>query len=315
MKTIELTYPHSYDLAELPDTVCAIGFFDGIHKGHQSVIKKAVVEAKKKKMESAVITFYPHPSVILKKDTERVRYITPIKEKKKVLQDLHIDRLYIIKFNKDLASLSPQDFIDHFIVGLNIKHLVAGFDFSYGHKGKGNMETMDSLANGSFTHTTISKVELDKEKISSTRIRELLKDGNVTGANRLLGRPLTIEGIVVKGDQRGRTIGYPTANLEVNPDALLPKAGVYAVKIRYNGDVFEGMANLGIKPTFNTGNTEPSVEVNIFDYNNNLYGEALVIEWHCYIRDEKKFNGVESLIRQLASDEKSVRNYFTASDK
>ncbi|MFZ3576650.1 bifunctional riboflavin kinase/FAD synthetase [Virgibacillus sp. DJP39] len=312
MRTIELIYPHTLILEELPKTVAAIGFFDGIHKGHQEVINTAVSKAKESSMESAVITFHPHPSVVLKKETEHVQYITPIREKQEILQQMDVDRLYIINFSKKLSSLSPQEFIDHFILGLNIKHLVAGFDFSYGHKGKGNMNNINSYTRGKFDCTTINKVELDNEKVSSTKIRSLLVKGNVEKVNEYLGRKLSVHGTVVEGDKRGRTIGFPTANLEINDDTLLPKIGVYAVKALYKGEVYEAMANLGVKPTFQPNETKPKVEVNIFDYSNDLYGEELQIEWCTFIRDEKKFNGVNELVEQIKSDELEIRRYFSS---
>ncbi|WP_077326213.1 riboflavin biosynthesis protein RibF [Virgibacillus siamensis] len=311
MRTIELSYPHRLDRQNLPDTVAAIGFFDGIHKGHQKVIKTAVEKAKKDNMESAVITFHPHPSVVLKKDTPHVRYITPLKEKQEILQQMNVDRLYIITFNKELASLEPQQFIDHFIIGLKIKHLVAGFDFSYGHKGKGNMNIIENHTRNEFDYTTIGKVEMAEQKVSSTRIRELLRAGDVQTANSLLGRPLTIQGIVIDGEKRGREIGYPTANIQINPDALLPKTGVYAVKVQYKNETYEGMASLGYNPTFEGDLDKPSAEVNIFDYNNDLYGEELIMEWHKFIRDEEKFDNVDELIRQIEDDERVIRDYFS----
>ncbi|MYL42207.1 bifunctional riboflavin kinase/FAD synthetase [Virgibacillus salexigens] len=311
MRTFELKYPHSLALADLPETVTAIGFFDGIHKGHQHVIRTAVSKAKEKGMESAVITFYPHPTVVLKKDVQHVRYITPLREKKEILKRLGVDRLYIINFNHDLAALSPQDFVDHFIKGLHIKHVVAGFDFSYGHKGKGNMDTIAEHAANAFTTTTISKVELDDKKVSSTRIRELLSIGNVEKANELLGRPLTVDGIVVKGEQRGKEMGYPTANIDTNTEALLPKPGIYAVKVIYKNEKYEGMASLGFNPTFDTGLTEPVLEVNIFDYNNDLYGDELFVEFHKFIRDEEKFASIEQLITELDQDEVISRSFFS----
>lgn len=310
MRTIELTYPHTLLLDELPETVAAIGFFDGIHKGHQKVIKTAVSEAKHRNLESAVITFHPHPSVVLKAEKQHVRYITPLQEKQEVLQKLNVDRLYIITFNKELASLEPQHFIDHFIIGLKIKHLVAGFDFSYGHKGQGNMECIGNYTRGLFDYTKVGKIQLNNEKVSSTKIRKLLHKGELEKANELLGRPLTINGIVVEGDKRGRTIGFPTANLKVNPDALLPKVGVYAVKVYYKNVVYEAMANLGYNPTFTPDREDPSVEVNILDFNSDLYGEELQVEWHRFIRNEKKFSGVEELVDAIENDEKRIREYF-----
>ncbi|MEI3597163.1 MULTISPECIES: riboflavin biosynthesis protein RibF [unclassified Oceanobacillus] len=311
MRTFELTYPHTLSGVDMPETVSAIGFFDGIHKGHQQLIKKAVEIAKERNMESAVITFHPHPSVILKKGIEHVQYITPLREKQEILQQMNVDRLYIIKFNEELSKLSPQAFIDHFIIGLNIKHLVAGFDYSFGHKGSGNMQNIAEYSRGEFDYTVIDKVSLDDEKISSTRIRNLLKQGDVAAVNQLLGRPLKYTSTVIRGAKRGGPeLGYPTANLRINEEALLPKIGIYAVKIRYKNAIYEGMASVGTNPTFKEDKGNLSVEVNIFDYNNDLYGEELQIEWHEFIRDEKKFAGKEELIAQLADDEKTIRNYF-----
>ncbi|MYL46006.1 bifunctional riboflavin kinase/FAD synthetase [Virgibacillus halodenitrificans] len=310
MKVIELTYPHTLIGNQQPASVSAIGFFDGIHKGHQKVINTAVSIAENEKIDSAVITFHPHPSVVLNKKVQHVKYITPLQQKKEILKDLGVDILYIIKFNKDLAALAPQTFIDHFIKGLNVKHLVAGFDFSYGHKGEGNMDTIRAHAENEFAVTKITKVEMDEEKVSSTRIRKLLQTGDVEEASNLLGRPLAAEGPVIKGDQRGRTIGYPTANMKVDSDTILPKNGVYAVKVTIGESQYYGMANLGVKPTFTPEEVKPSVEVNIFDFHKDIYDETILIEWYRFVRDEIKFSNVEALVKQIAEDEKEIRNYF-----
>ena len=307
MKTIELTYPHHLNWQELPATVVAIGFFDGIHKGHQKVIQTAIDLANKMEMESGVITFLPHPSVVLKKDSH-AKYITPIDEKKEILQNMGVDRLYIISFTVSLSKLSPEAFIDHYISGLRIKHLVAGFDFTYGYKGKGSMKTIGDHANGQFTYTTIEKQTKDDEKISSSAIRKLLEKGEIEKCNQLLGRPLTCRGKVVEGDKRGRTIGYPTANIQISDDYQLPKVGVYAVTVRYDRKTFNGMANLGVKPTFNKEITKPSLEVHLFDYKKEIYGEELIVEWHQFIREEKKFNGIDELVDQLKHDEQEIRS-------
>ena len=312
MRTFKLTYPHSFAPMDMPETVSAIGFFDGIHKGHQQVIGKAVEIAKQKNMESAVITFHPHPSVVLKKGQNHVKYITPLLEKQRILQQMDVDRLYIIEFNTELSKLSPQEFIDHFIVGLNIKHLVAGFDYSFGHKGEGNMSNIATFAKDRFTFTVIDKVTMGDEKVSSTRIRQLLKQGDVETVHQLLGRPLKFTSIVIPGAKRGSVLGYPTANLEINEEALLPKIGVYAVKVFYKQAVYEGMASIGTNPTFKEDKGNLSVEVNIFDYNNDLYGEELQVEWHKFMRDEVTFDSIDELIDQLAKDEENIRNYFSS---
>jgi riboflavin kinase / FMN adenylyltransferase len=309
METIYLTYPHQLKREEVPNTVAAIGFFDGLHKGHQTVIKFAVSKAKENGMASAVITFYPHPSVVLKNNHD-VKYITPLHEKEEILEGLGVDKLYIITFNKELSAQSPQDFIDHFIIGLNIKHVVAGFDFTYGHKGQGNMEVIEEHSRGAFSHTMIDKVTLHNEKISSTKIRGLLDSGDVEQANVLLGRALTTSGTVIKGDQRGRDLGFPTANIMYHEEAHLPKPGIYAVRLRVDGKSLDGMASLGTNPTFTEDRIDLSLEVYIFDFNQDIYGKEVVVEWYKFIRDEEKFDSVEALIERMQEDEKQIRSFL-----
>lgn len=312
MKVINLSYPHQLKRDDLPETVAAIGFFDGIHLGHQAVIKKAVKLAKETDKESAVISFHPHPSVVLNTNNEKVRYITTLTEKEQLLRDLGVDRFYIITFNLELSKLLPKQFIDHFVIGLHINHLVAGFDFTFGHKGSGTMEMVQSLSDGEVKTTIVDKQSHENEKVSSTRIRKTLSEGNVHDIKALLGRHYDVSGIVIHGDRRGgKQLGFPTANLEIDPDKLLPKQGVYAVKVHYNGDIYNGMANLGFVPTFKNDQSELKLEVYIFDFDKNIYDEVLVVEFHRYIRAEKKFNGIDEIIKQLQLDENEIRAYFT----
>lgn len=312
MKVVKLAYPHQLKNTELPKTVAAIGFFDGIHLGHQAVIKEAVKLAKATKRESAVISFHPHPSVVLRKDVEHVRYITPLPEKETLLRDLDVDRFYVITFNRELSQLSPQAFIDHFIVGLHIEHLVAGFDFTFGHKGSGTMEMVPQLSKGSVQTTIVAKQLHNATKISSTRIREALSLGNVDELLPLLGRYYQVTGKVIEGDRRGgRQLGFPTANIALDSEKLLPKPGVYAVKVFYDEHTYYGMANLGYVPTFKKEPTELKLEVYIFDFAADIYGETLTIEWHKYVRDEKKFSSVQEIVAQLRNDEAQIRAYFS----
>lgn len=312
MNIIRLSYPHNLKREELQNTVAAIGFFDGIHKGHQAVIEHALQIARKKNKQSAVISFHPHPSVVLKKREEDVRYITTIEEKAAVLEGMGVDRLYMITFNESLSKLSPQDFVDHFIKGLHIIHLVAGFDYTFGHRGAGNMNNINEMAKDDFTTTVIEKLESSEEKVSSTRIRNLLRSGDVDHVRSLLGRIYTTTGKVVRGDNRGGSqLGFPTANLNISNDKFLPKQGVYAVKVHCRGKLYNGMANLGVVPTFIDGRSEPKVEVNIFDFIEDIYDETITIEWHEFIREEKKFSGIEEIVAQLKDDETTIRNYFS----
>ncbi|MBM7552704.1 riboflavin biosynthesis protein RibF [Thalassobacillus pellis] len=311
MQVTELEYPHSYSKEDFPSTVVAAGFFDGVHKGHQKLIETAVALAEQKQQQSAVMTFYPHPSVVLKKDVQHVQYITPLPEKIKIFESLGVDQLFIVTFNEQLAELLPQEFVDHFFIGLNVRHVIAGFDFSYGRLGRGNMETLPFHSRGEFEQTIIEKVETEGEKISSTRIRKDMEEGNMQEVTRLLGRPHSMSGIVVKGDQRGHTIGFPTANIEVSSDYLLPRIGVYAVTVRVKGGEFYGMANLGYKPTFQEDAIRPNIEVNIFDFEGDIYGEPIEVNWYTFIRQEVKFNGIDELVSRLKQDEREIRRFFS----
>ncbi|MFG6118295.1 bifunctional riboflavin kinase/FAD synthetase [Thalassobacillus sp. B23F22_16] len=310
MKITELKYPHDFNKENFPPSVLALGFFDGVHKGHQELISTSVEKARETGLNSAVMTFYPHPSVVLKKQEQHVAYITPMREKQQVLEELGVEQLFIVKFDEQLADLLPQEFVDQFLIQLNVRHVVAGFDYSYGRMGRGNMETLPFHSRGMFDQTVIDKVEDHGEKISSTRIRRELKQGNMSEVARLLARPFSTYGKVVQGDQRGRTIGFPTANIALNEDYLLPKVGVYAVRVKYKGKLYPGMANLGFKPTFNEEKEKPNLEVYIFDFSGNIYNEGLDVYWHAFIRDEKKFNGVEALVEQLKQDERHIRQFF-----
>lgn len=310
LKVIKLSYPHQLNKIDTEETIAAIGFFDGIHKGHQAVIQTAIDKAREQGKLSAVITFYPHPSVVLRSNGEAIKYITPEKPKVELLEAMDVDLLYIVEFSKEFSQLSPEEFVEHYIKSLHIIHLVAGFDFSFGYKGAGDMANILDYADGEFSTSVIEKVMNADEKVSSTKIRQLLQVGNVTEVRKLLTRPFTTKGIVVQGDKRGRTIGFPTANLEITPEALMPKQGVYAVEVEIAGRTYQAMANLGVVPTFKDENVAPTLEVYIFDFNEDIYGEEIKVIWFKYVRDEIKFNGIEALISQLQADEKSIRSYF-----
>lgn len=306
---INLSFERLNQIDNFPAAVAAIGFFDGIHKGHQKVILRAVQVAKEKKLESAVITFHPHPSFVLKNNKKKIQYITPLDEKKSILKSLGVNRVYVIEFNKELSLLSAEQFIEQYIKRLNINHLIAGFDFTYGHKGVGNMNNLKEFAKDDFTYETIEKVKFNNEKISSTRIRQLIRNGEIEHVTTLLGRHLSLKAEVIEGDKRGREIGFPTANLKIDEDYLLPKIGAYIVEVEHQGKIYMGMANLGIVPTFNKDQTL-SLEVHILDFDEMIYGETLIIKWHQYLREERKFSGIEHIVNQLKTDEIHVRQYF-----
>jgi riboflavin kinase/FMN adenylyltransferase len=317
MKTIYIKHPHDFLKENLPETVMALGYFDGIHFGHQEVIIETKRLSIKRSMKSAVMTFDPHPSVVLgHKDVQHVEYITPLADKEKLIEELGIDFLYVVHFDKEFASLLPQQFVDMYIVGLNIQHIVAGFDFSYGRLGMGTMDTLPLHSRGQFTQTVIEKVMKEHEKISSTFIRNALRNGNVDIIPSLLGRFYSIKGTVIHGEKRGRTIGFPTANVQLNDAYVTPMIGVYAVQIKIGETWYNGVCNVGFKPTFHDeAKSIPTIEVHIFDFKNEVYGEKVSVEWHLRLRSEKKFANVADLINQIQMDQENALKYFSKHSK
>lgn len=309
MKTITLEHPHHLNRQSLQDVVVALGYFDGVHLGHQKVIETAKKIAQKNGWLTAVMTFDPHPAVVLGK-VEQIAAITPLEEKEKVMKDLGIDILYVVTFNEAFSQLTPEQFVEDYLIDLSVKHVVAGFDYTYGRFGKGTMATMPEHARGQFEVTTVQKVEKNNEKISSTLIRSLIREGHVEELPHYLGRYYVMNGTVVTGEKRGRTIGFPTANLSVSSEYAFPKKGVYAVKVIHKDKTFNGILNIGFKPTFHDHLPEPSIEVHILDFDQDIYGEQLTIEWHKRLRDEKKFNSVDELIAQIHKDKQEAETYF-----
>ncbi|MCM3722149.1 riboflavin biosynthesis protein RibF [Solibacillus isronensis] len=312
MNVIHLKYPHQLaQEIEKEAYSLAIGFFDGVHKGHQAVIEAAKQKAEQLNIKSAVMTFDPHPSIVLGRRNEKVFYITPLPQKLDTLKKLNIDTVFVVNFTSDFAKLTPEEFIKYFIVDLNVQHVTAGFDFSFGAYGKGNMELMEQLSNGRYGVTAIEKQQDAVEKISSTRIRQALQDGEMEQARNLLGRAFEVPGIVVHGDKRGRTMGFPTANVQAMEGCYIPATGVYAVKILVQNKWYDGVCNVGYKPTFNNPEEKLlSIEVHILNFNKNIYGEEVVVGWYKRIRSERKFNGIEALIEQIELDKQQAIAYF-----
>lgn len=308
MKLIHLTHPHQ--LKEEEPSVMALGYFDGIHLGHQEVILTAKRIAEERGFKSAVMTFYPHPSVVLRRAEAHVESITPLKMKEDIIANLGIDILYIVKFDEAFAKLLPQQFVDDYIIRLQVKHVVAGFDFTYGRLGKGTMETLPFHARGEFTQTVIEKVEFQEEKISSTLLRSLIREGKMEEIPSILGRHYRVEGTVVHGDKRGRQIGFPTANIALNDDYILPPVGVYAVRLKVKERWYPAVCNIGYKPTFEQDEKVLSIEVHVFEFQEEIYDECVEVEWHIRIRAEQKFNGIAELVAQIQRDKEKAQQYF-----
>lgn len=275
----------------------AIGNFDGVHKGHQALI----AHAKRLGAILGVMVFEPHPQEFFRPDAPRFR-LTPFRAKARLLERHGVDVLYALHFDAAFAALPADEFIDKVLVkGLGAKHVIVGEDFQFGKGRTGNLQTMQAhAAKGDFTVTTFDLVgEGGEAKISSTRIREALRDGKPGVAAQLLGHPWTVEGRVESGDQRGRTIGFPTANVSLE-GYLQPSLGVYAVRVEVDGKKFKGVANFGRRPTFDK--KDVLLEVHIFDFAGDIYGQQIVVSFIEFIRPEMKFSSLDALKAQIQKD-------------
>lgn len=298
------------EIDSFPPLAIGLGSFDGVHLGHQKVIGEAKRIADQHGWSSAVMTFDPHPSVIFGGKSKKVDYLTSFDSKLEIMENLGIDYVIIADFTLEFASLPPQEFVDRYLIGLNAKHVVAGFDYTYGERAVGTAQTLSVHSRGKFDTTIIDKETYEGEKVSSTFIRSLISKGEMEKVPLLLGRFYTIDGTVIHGDKRGRTIGFPTANVEKAADVMLPPIGVYAVRLLVNDTWHDGVCNVGTKPTFHPDDKKVSIEVHIFDFHTEIYGEKVKVEWHQRIRSEQKFNGINELIEQIAKDKQTALEYF-----
>ncbi len=286
----------------------ALGNFDGVHLGHQELINKCVTEAKQNNIPSIVYTFFPHPEqVILPKVFKG--YITPLNTKKKLLKQMKVDALIIHQFTKNFSSTMPEDFIKNYLVKyLKPKKVFVGFNFTFGKEGSGNPDMLKELGEKYNFEVYIAPPVLANDiPISSSRIRICLKEGNIIEAKKLLGYWPILEGNVVSGDKIGRELGFPTANIQVEKDTVLPRRGVYATFLNIDNTNYKAVTNIGYKPTFQ--GKDLKVETFIINYSGrNLYGENLKIGLVERIRNEKKFNDKQELIEQINMDIKKAIN-------
>ncbi len=315
MEIIKLHHPYLAD--EIPEdkVVLALGFFDGVHRGHQEVIFRAKSLADKNNLKLAVMTFNQHPSIVFKKlNSDQHKYLSTVSRKEELMEKIGVDYLYEVDFTSAFASLAPQDFVDQYIVGLHAQTVVAGFDYSFGKKEVASMVHLPKYANNRFEIVVVEKQTLREEKISSTRIRSALEVGDMPVANNLLGYIYATPLRVIHGDARGRLLGFPTANIEVENLVKLPRKGVYVVEIVVGGRTYKGMASIGHNVTFEP-NRPLTVEVYILDFSADIYGEEVKVLWHDYLRDEKKFDSIDALIAQLKQDELDTAQFFEQTNK
>ena len=309
MQVIEIFEP--LDLQKIPneDVVLAMGFFDGVHRGHQAVIQRAKQIATQRHLKLAIMTFDRFPKIYFRNiDPQTVKYVTPLKQRLKLFEQQEIDIAYVARFDEAMAKLSPQYFVDHFMVDLHAKVVVAGFDYTYGKPDVANMETLPQFAQGRFDVVTVDRQVLNAEKIGTTQIKTALDHGDIQKVNQLLGYRFNFPGKVVHGEARGRELGFPTLNIQPADDQWIPGIGVYAVRVKVDGQWYQGMCSVSHNETF--GDNPLTIEINLFDFSRMVYGQEVEVEWDQYLRAPVKFESVDQLIAQLKQDKIDTQAYF-----
>lgn len=292
------------DIIREPNSVVTVGTFDGVHEGHRALVETVVKKAKARNARSVVITFDPHPREILNPDDAGVKMLTTLTERKEILASMGINEMVVIPFNRDFSLLTSEEFIKDIVFDkIGVSEFVIGYDHHFGRDRTGTIETVERLGKEmGFSAYVVSKKEMGDVTISSTTIRKTLQEeGNVEQAALLLGRPYLLNGLVIHGEGRGRKVGFRTANLKPEqPNKVIPKDGVYAVKARLLNKWYGGMMNIGTRPTFNDEGR--AVEVHLFNFDNDIYGNTVQIHFIKRIRDEMQFAGIDELRNQLTKD-------------
>jgi len=288
-----------------PPIAACIGYFDGVHKGHQALIRRTVEISKRLNCSSALITFEPDPWVTVRGvHPEELEHLTTLRQKNNLVIQYGIQNIYILDFTPAMAALSPEQFIEKVLGQLNIKAMVCGFDFRFGAKGKGDSFLMRKCVH--FPVEVVDEVQQGGEKISSTRICGCVKNGDFLSAYDLMGHPFTMDGVVVQGNEIGRKLGTPTANISHSSEYVMPKIGVYSGHIRIRGKLYGAMINVGHNPTGNYSK-DISIEAYVFNLNQNIYGERVSLIFEQYIREEKDFRNMDNLRLQLEQDKEKIR--------
>lgn len=286
------------EIKEIEPTVIALGNFDGIHLGHQNIIKKTIHDAKGDGYKSAVFTFANHPRNLLKNDA-LVKNILYTEDKHKIIENLGIDYMFNIPFTKEFMKIDPIDFIEKVLIErLNMREVLCGFNYRFGYKARGDIKLLvsESLKKGFGIHVA-EAFKVDGNIVSSSLIREKIAEGNMMACGKLLGRNYTIEGEVVVGNRLGKSIGFPTSNISLDKSMVSPPNGVYITKCIYNNRIYPSITNVGNKPTI--GKYNKNVETHIFDFNKELYGKVIRVEFLQKLRDERKFDSVDELSKEI----------------
>ena len=308
-------YHHIDEFKPVKNAVVTIGTFDGVHLGHRKIIARIKELAEECNGETVILTFFPHPRMILHPEDENLKLINTIREKAKLLEALGVDHLIVTPFSRDFSNQSPEDYIRDILVShIGTKKIVIGYDHRFGKDRLGSLADLLKLAPVyNFDVIEIPEQDLNDVAVSSTLIREAILNGAIELANTFLGYTFFITGKVGRGDKIGRTIGYPTANIVIDESyKLVPDDGIFSAKVIIRGVTYKGMAYIGTRPTIN-GITR-NIEVNIFDFDTEIYGEEVVMEFFNFVRGDIKFNNLDELIEQLEKDKDDVLALLSAFD-
>ncbi len=298
------------EIAYEKNSVVTVGTFDGIHRGHEMIIREVVDRAKRRVGRSVVVTFDPHPRNVVRRQDGHAQLLSSLSDRSAFCRSLAVDLFYVIQFTYDFSRQNFREFYLRYVInGIGVSEVVEGYDHHFGRDREGSIETLLQLGREfDFSVHAIQPVCVDDVPVSSSSIRSLLLEGRVAMAARLLGRPYGISGRVVKGDGRGKELGYPTANLApLNHEQLIPQNGIYFVEVARGSERYYGMTSVGVRPTFGE-NGARTIEVNILDFSEEVYGEVLHLRFIERLRDEVKYDRVEDLVSQMHRDkEESVR--------
>lgn len=288
-----------------PESAVTVGTFDGVHHGHKILLEKLVEISRGFNGRSVLVTFDPHPREVLHGGSNTIGLLTTLEERAAILNETGVDEMVVIPFDRDFSLLSSEEFIRDVIwEKIGVKDFIIGYDHQFGKNREGTIDTVRKMGKElGFDVTLVEAQEVDHVTVSSTMVRKALAEkGDVVLARNYLERPYQISGVVVHGDKKGRTLGYPTANIHItNKRKIIPRNGVYAVTVSMDGKHYGGMMNIGLRPTV-TDKKELRIEVNIFDFDEDIYGKPVTVLFHSRIREEKKFDGLDALKEQLAKD-------------
>lgn len=298
-------------------TAITVGTFDGIHRGHQIIIDKVMEQARILGVQSLLFTFEPHPKTVVHKEgVPDIRLLTTIDEKIEVLEKTGIDSLFVSQFTKSFAATPAEDFVrDTLVNTLKMKSIIVGHDHAFGRNRQGNDELLQKLGQELGFHVhMVEQISNENERVSSTRIRHALHDGHVAEAARMLGRSYSLSGTVIHGQKQGRELGFPTANLR--PDSeykIIPQVGIYATKVRIDKTLHDSVTYIGVRPTFD--GTHKVVEVHVMDFDENIYGQNITVYFEQFLREDRKFQTTDELIKHIQHDKNTAIHYFANGGK